>query len=442
MGLSIRCAAPLHDCARSLPPVIVPQSEISPRPAIRSELLNRNLAILVLAQAAAVTGTVAVVTIGGIVGRELAHNPALATLPISLLIVGTALCTVLASWTMARIGRARGLALGAGVGALGTLLAIAAISTRSFALYCTATGMVGCAAAFSLQYRFAAMESVSLASAPKAVSVVLAGAMIGAILGPSLVSQGESWIPGLPFGGAFAAIAGCYVIAGAALLGLRSTSVSIENNADEGVRPLRAIAGGRLFIAAVTGAAIGQGVMSFVMTAAPLAMHVVDEYSLQVTANIVQSHVLAMYIPSLVSGYLIARFGVGRIMQVGAVLLGATLVAGLAGRHILHYGAAMVLLGVGWNFLYVGGTALLVRTYRPGERFQVQALNDFAVFGTAAVGSLSAGVVMQALGWNAVLYASLLPILLASAAILWANPDRSAASEECHEKLRDIARGA
>lgn len=394
---------------------------------IRSELLNRNLAILVVAQVAAVTGTVAMVTVGGIVGRGLADNPALATLPISLLIVGTALCTVLAAWTMARIGRARGFALGAAAGAVGSGLAIAAIATRSFVLFCAATVMIGCAAAFSQQYRFAAMESVSGAAGPKAVSVVLVGSMLGAVLGPGLVARGESWMPNIQFGGAFAVIAACYLLAAAALMALRPASQAAGGDSLAEARPLRAIAQGRLFIAAVMGAAIGQGVMSFVMTAAPLAMHFVDQYSLQETANIIQTHVLAMYLPSLISGYLIVRFGVGRIMVIGTALLAATLAAGLAGRHIFHYGAAMVLLGFGWNFLYVGGTALLARTHRPAERFRVQALNDFTIFGVAAVGSLSAGVVMQALGWDAVLYASLAPIVLALAAIFWASPDRTPA---------------
>ncbi|MCY4156872.1 MAG: MFS transporter [Gammaproteobacteria bacterium] len=381
-----------------------------------------------MAQVASVTGAVAVVTIGGIIGRELAADPALATLPVSLLIVGTALCTVIASWTMARIGRARGFALGAGAGALGSALAIAAIAYQDFVLFCAAAALIGCAAAFSQQYRFAAMESVSEAAGPKAVSVVLVGSMLGAVLGPGLAARGESWMPDIPFGGAFAAIAGCYLLAASALMALRPAAHATGGDSPEAARPLRAITGSRLFVVAVMGAAIGQGVMSFVMTAAPLAMHLVDQYSLEVTANIIQTHVLAMYLPSLISGYLITRFGVGRIMLAGAALLGATLAAGLAGRHILHYGAAMVLLGFGWNFLYVGGTALLARTHRPTERFRVQALNDFAIFGIAAIGSLSAGLVMQTLGWDAVLYASLAPVAAVAAAIFWAPPDRSAAT--------------
>lgn len=193
---------------------------------------------------------------------------------------------------------------------------------------------------------------------------------------------------------------------------------SAEERTIEDARPLRVIARGRFFIAAVTGAAIGRGVMSLLVTAAPLAMHVVDRYSLAATAAVIQAHVLAMYLPSLVSGVLIERFGTGRVMLGGVALLGATLVAGLAGRHMLHYGLAMAVLGVGWNFLHVGGTTLLARAYRPAERFGVQGLNDFSIMGISAFASLGGGAAMQLLGWNGVLYASIPAILLGAMVIL------------------------
>lgn len=370
------------------------------------------------------TGTVAIVTIGGILGRDLAGNPALATFPISMLIVATAVSTVVAAWIMSRIGRARGFSLGAALGAAGAGCAWGATAVHSFVLLCVGSILIGCATAFAQQYRFAATESVRLAAAPTAVAVVLTGSMAGAILGPGLVARGEFWIAGAQFGGTFAAIAGCYVLAGAILLGLRPASSKAQEKSTGTARSLRTIARGRFFIVAVVGAAMGQGIMAFMMTAAPLAMHVVDRHSLAVTAAVIQGHVLAMYAPSLIAGGLISKFGAGRIMMAGAVLLGATLVAGLSGREVLHYGMSMVALGVGWNFLYVGGTTLLARSYRPAERFRVQGLNDFTVFGCAALGSLSAGVVMQFLGWDAVLYASMPAILLAVAAILWARPDR------------------
>ena len=396
--------------------------------AIRSELFSRNLAILLFAQAVAITGWFAVVTAGGILGRSLAANPALATLPVSLLIVGTAVSAVIASWTMAHLGRARGFAIGATVGAFGAACAFVATLTQNFALLCGATITMGCAAAFAQQYRFAATECVGEAAAPKAISIVLLGSIIGAFLGPGLMASGEDWVAGAPFGGSFAAIAGCYLLGAAALLALRPTTPAAEEDTTWGARPLRVMARGRFFIAAVTGAAVGGGVMSLAMTAAPLAMHV-DGYSLAATAAIIQVHVLAMYLPCLISGVLIGRCGVGRVMIGGAALLGAALVAGLTGRHMLHYGLSMVALGAGWNFLHVGGTTLLARAYRPAERFRAQALNDFSIMGISFLASLSAGAVMQLLGWNGVLYASIPALLVAAMVILWVHPDHQPAVE-------------
>ena len=370
-------------------------------PAIRSQLFSRNLAILLFAQAVSVTAWFAVVTAGCILGRSLAANPALATLPMSLLIVGAAVSTFIASWSMARVGRARGFAIGATVGAFGAACAFLATLTHNFALLCGASITIGgCAAAFSNQYRFAAAECVDAAAAPKAISIVLLGSIIGAFLGPGLMSWGEAWVAGVPFGGSFAAIAGCYLLGATVLLAFRPTISSNDEETTTGTRPLCVIARGRFFIAAVTGAAIGTGVMSFVMTAAPLAMNVVDGYSMATTATIIQAHVMAMYLPSLFSGVLIGRLGAVRVMIGGVALLGVTLVTGLAGRHTLHYGLAMVALGVGWNVLYVGGTSLLTRAYRPAERFRVQALNDFSIMVVSALASLIAGAVMHLLGWN------------------------------------------
>ena len=388
-------------------------------PAIRSQLFSRNLAILLFAQAVSVTGWFAVVTAGGILGRSLGANPALATLPVSLLIVGVAVSTIFASWTMARVGRARGFAIGATVGALGSACAFVATLTHNLALLCGASIMIGCASAFSAQYRFAATECVDAATAPRAISIVHLGSIFGAFLGPGLISWGEAWVAGAPFGGSFVAIAGCYVLAATVLLAFRPITFSNEEEITGGARPLRVIARGRFFIAAVTGAAVGWGVMTVVMTAAPLAMHVVDGFSLAATAAVIQAHVLAMYLPSLISGVLIVRFGAGQVMIWGAALLGATLIAGLAGRHMLHYSLALVALGVGWNFLYVGGTSLLVQAHRPAERFRVQALNDFSIMGISAVASLSAGAVIQVLGWNAALYGSIPAILVGAMVLLW-----------------------
>ncbi len=228
-------------------------------PAIRSQLFSLNLAILLFAQAVGVTGWFAVVTAGGILGRSLAANPALATLPVSLLIVGNAVSTIIASWTMAHVGRARGFAIGATVGAFGAACAFLATLTHDFALLCGGSITMGCAAAFSQQYRFAATECVGAAAAPKAISIVLLGSIFGAFLGPGLMSWGEAWVAGAPFGGSFAAIVACYLLGAAALLALRPMTPSAEEETTGGARPLRVIVRGHFFIAAVTGGAIGGG---------------------------------------------------------------------------------------------------------------------------------------------------------------------------------------
>ena len=392
---------------------------------IRSELFQSNIAILVIAQAAAVTGTVVLITLGGIVGRDMAPTPALATLPLSMFVIGTAASTVLAAWTMAQIGRARGFACGAGIGCSGAFCAIVALSGGSFALFCGAAVLVGAANAFAQQYRFAAVESVSSASAGLAVSITLAGSMIGAVLGPELATRGESWVAGARFAGTFSVVAGCYLFAAVLLLWLRNPRPTTSSAGLDEVRPLREIARNRFFVVAILGGAVGYGVMTLVMTAAPLAMHVVDGHSLVQTATVIQAHVLAMYAPSLVTGFLIARFGSKSVMLTGAIILCMTVIAGFSGREVLHYGASMIALGVGWNFLYVGGTTLLGSTHRPGERFHAQACNDFTVFGISAAASLSAGVVMQLYGWNAVLWACVPAIALAMVAFTWVRDDRN-----------------
>ena len=386
---------------------------------IRSELLSINIAILATAQAVAVTGGAALITLGGIVGREFAPTAALATLPLSLLVVGVAVATVFASWTMARIGRARGFACGAVIGCGGSACAIVALNGGSFALFCGAALLVGAANAFAQQYRFAAAESVSAESAGLAVSITLAGSLIGAVLGPELAARGEFWVEGARFSGTFVAVGGCYLFAAVLLLGLRAPSVSMPTAAAAGARPLRAIARNRTFIVAVLGAAAGYGVMTFVMTAAPLAMHVADGHTVAQTATVIQAHVLGMFAPSLVTGVIMARFGIRPVMLAGAVILGLSVAAGFAGREVMHYGASMLALGVGWNFLFVGGTTLLTTAHRPEERFRVQAFNDFTVFGISAAGSLGAGAVMQLYGWNAVLWASIPAIALIMGVLAW-----------------------
>ena len=385
--------------------------------------LNRNIVTLMAAQLVAITGITSIVTLGGIVGATLAPSPAWATLPVACMVVGTAAATVAAAYLMAKVGRARGFAVGAAIGVVGHLTAAAAMATSGFWLLCSGAALVGIANAFAHQYRFAAIESVPPAAAGHAVSLVLIGSLGGAFAGPMLASGGKDWIADAPFAGCFLALAAGAIAAALAVARLRPASVR-ETAAHETPRPLAEIARQPLFLAAVIGGAAGYGVMIFVMTATPLSMHAVDGHSLDSTAKVVQAHVVAMYLPSLVTGFLIGRLGVGRLMAIGVCALAVTLALAFAGREVLHYGASMVALGVGWNFLFVGGTVLLARSYYPAERFRAQAVNDFSVFGMSAAGSLSAGLVLHAWGWHGVLVAAMLPIAVATVTLAIVRPGR------------------
>ena len=388
-------------------------------------LLNRNTSILVLAQLVSVTGVVTLVTIGGIAGQRLASSPALATLPVAFMTIGTAVSTIAAAWLMSKVGRGRGFAAGALAGCLGYLVAVAAMVQGSFALFLLAAGLVGVAAAFSQQYRFAAIESVSKDAAGPAVSLVLAGSLGGAIAGPALAAGGENWLAA-PFAGAFVVLSAAFLLLAGVLLRLRiepppATAIGGE------ARALKVITREPLFLLAVLGGVAGYAAMVLVMTATPVSMHVVDGHSLAESAAVVQAHVLAMYLPSLATGYLVARFGAGFVMAVGALVLALAVAAGFLGREVMHYAVAMIALGVGWNFLYVGGTVLLSLAHRPQERFQAQAVNDFSVFGVSAVGSLSAGAMMHWFGWHGVLSAALVPVVAVVVALAVVRPAHSIA---------------
>jgi MFS family permease len=363
---------------------------------------------------------VLIITVGGIVGVQLAPAAWLATLPVSLMVVGTALATIPAASIMRRVGRRAGFAGAAVGGALGALLGGAALVQESFVLFCAAALLMGAQVAFSQQYRFAAAESSAPHLAGRAISIVLVGAMGGALLGPEIAVRAAMPFAGVPWLGGFLAIAALGLLA-AALLGLL-VEPSPSGTAVQATvtRSLAALLRQRTFAIAVLAGVVGQGTMTFIMTATPVSMHVVDGHAMTETSAVIRAHVLAMYVPSLVSAALIGWLGVVRLMTVGLLALGATLVVALQGHAVLHYWWALVLLGVGWNFLFVGGTGLLIESYLPSERFKAQAFNDFAVFGVSALASLLAGSIVVRFGWAAVLWGSmpLLAVLAVGLAML------------------------
>jgi MFS family permease len=291
------------------------------------------------------------------------------------------------------------------------LLAIHALSASSFPWFIVAMALFGVNLAFTQQYRYAAAESVEPGYAARAISLVLLGAIGGAIIGPELVRLGEHVIAGVQFAGTLSALALLFLIQSLLFLFLEPLRGEHEDKHAAPRRPLAEISRQPVFLVAVLGGTTAYGVMTLIMTATPLSMHINDGYSVEQTAHVIRSHVLGMYLPSLFTGFLIERLGIARLMTTGAVALVIACVIGLQGQSVMHYTSALVLLGVGWNFLYVGGTSMLTLTYSMSERFKAQAVNEFSVFGTAATASLLAGTVMHLYGWYTLVLVPL-PLLL------------------------------
>jgi len=300
---------------------------------------------------------------------------------------------------------------------------VVALQQSSFVLFCMASMMLGVNTAFTQQYRYAAAESVAPEFVARAISFVLLGSIGGAFLGKELATRGQDWVADIPYAGTLVALGVLFIVQALLLSALRDPSTHAEHTVEHSDRPLREIVMQPVFLSAVFGGVVAYGVMTLIMTATPLSMHLNDGFSIEETSSVIRAHVLAMYVPSLAAGFLIDRIGVTRLMIVGALGLVATSLIGLQGQSLLHYWWALVLLGVGWNFMYVGGTTLLTYTYSMAERFHAQAVNEFLVFGVSATASLLAGTVMFYFGWTTLMLVPI-PILVAiTVALFWVRND-------------------
>ncbi|MCF8177634.1 MAG: MFS transporter [Sulfuritalea sp.] len=357
---------------------------------------KKNIALLAAAQALLLTNGITLVAINGLLGLQLATDKRLATLPITTYVIGGALATLPAAFFMKRFGRRAGFMLGSGIGMLGALIAAVAVSMGSFWLLCFGTVFAGVYNAFGQQYRFAAADAAPLDWKGKAISLTLAGGIIGGVIGPEIGKLTRSLVEPtyLASYGALILIAGLSMLI-ASRLEIPPLSVSEQKAVG---RPLHQIARQPATIVAVLAAAAGYGVMNLLMTATPLAMDICG-LPFSDTAFILQWHVIAMFAPSFFTGGLIKRFGVLKILNIGAVLMFMCIGIALSGVTLMHFWWALVLLGVGWNFLFIGGTTLLTETYRPEEKAKVQGSNDFIVLGVQGVTSLSSGVLVTSTGW-------------------------------------------
>lgn len=375
---------------------------------------NKNIFRLAAAQALAGANSVVFYATGAIVGNAIAPSPSLATLPITLFVLGMA-ASILPFGALARTrGRKAAFRLGTGAGMVTGLAAALAVVLNSFLLFCLAAMLGGAYAAVALSFRFAATDGVAPARRARALSLVMGGGVAAGIIGPMLVTGTMHLWPAHTFAVTFLAQALVAVLAAFLLRGVtpaEPTAASVR-----GGRPLREIVRQPGFATTVFSGAVAYMVMNFLMTAAPLSMHM---HGLsQQAANLgIQWHVMAMYGPGFFTGRLIQRFGAVR-MAAGLLITAASVAVGLSGLGVYHYWLSLILLGIGWNFGFTGASAKIIDFHRPEEKTQVQSLNDFLVFGVMIVGSFSSGVLLNAFGWNAVLWGSLVPVAVALLTLL------------------------
>jgi MFS family permease len=388
-------------------------------------LARRNALVLACAQGLGGASPAIVISLGGIVGAGLVADKTFATVPVSLMQLGIAAGVIPAAMLMRRYGRRSGYLVGAATGVVASSIAAAGAGMRVFWLFCLGTFLCGVYGAFVQSYRFAAADTASEAFKARAISWVMIGGLAAAVIGPQSVYWTRDLTPDAPFAASFLAQGALAFLAIGVVLLLRAPPVAAVKSG--GGRPLPEIMRQPKFIASVTAALVAYGLMSFVMTAAPLAM-VGCGHSVGDAALGIQWHVLAMFGPSFFTGKLIARYGKETITAIGLVLTALAAIVGLSGLSVGHFWIALVLLGLGWNFGFIGATALVTDCYRPEERVKVQAANDFLVFGSVAIASFSAGGLLNAGGWDSVNWLVFPPVGVALALVAWQALQRRAAA--------------
>jgi MFS family permease len=389
----------------------------------------RNVLLLAACQALSMSAMTIMITVAALTGRMLAENDSFATLPLAFQFLATWLTTIPASTLMQRIGRRWGFAIGTLLGAAGGGLIALAIVFVSFWLMCAGNLLVGMCMGFALFYRFAAADASDEAFRAKAISWVVSGGVVAALVGPELARHTRDLLGPYLYAGSFIAIMMLFAISFVLVQLLRIPRPMAVSAAGRG-RPLAEIMAQPKFIVAVLSSMVAYGVMNFIMVATPFAVEDCG-FGPDATPGVIQLHALGMFAPAFFTGHLINRFGLRRILIAGAVLLSGAIVADLTGATLWNFWIGLCLLGVGWNFLFVGGSALLTQTYLPEERSRVQGINDFFVYGTVACSSFMSGWVYQTYGWgiiNAVGIPLICLSLLATVWLIWQGRREPAAA--------------
>lgn len=379
--------------------------------------INRHVLLLALCQALLVSGNILLVSVTALIGQQLALSPLLATLPVAIQFGGMMVATLPASLLMKRIGRRRGFVLGNLIGIAGAVVALLGLWWGQFWLFCCGTFLLGCCIGISQLYRFAAVDASPAEQKHRAISWVMSGGLLAAVLGPNLAIWTRDWLPEALYAGSFAGLVGLYLVA-LALLGLVRIPPPSAAEVEGEERPLRRVVRQPVFVVAVLGGMVSYAVMALIMTATPLAMQVCG-HSFAATAGVIQWHVLGMFAPSFVTGRLVNRFGTGTMMLIGCGLMIGCIVVNLQGISEWHFLLALGLLGVGWNFLYISATGLVTEAYQPAEKARVQGLNDVLVSVTVMLATFGAGLLQNSLGWERLNLLMLAPLVLMVALLLW-----------------------
>ena len=362
-------------------------------------LMNKNLWLLILSQIFAFTAAPVTVFLSGIIGSQFSPIKSLATLPMALSIVGIAIFAMFASKVMSIIGRRLGFIFASIGSFLASLMAAYSIIIESFILFNLGCFLIGAGVAFSHQYRFAAVETVDKEMAPKAISIILLAGIGSAFIGPNLANISKEFIPQHLYAGSYIALA---VLTLTSIIFLFFYKDDHKRNEviKKSRRSYFQLISQPRFLQALIASAFAYAVMSFLMTATPISMHVMEKISLAKTGFVIQLHIAAMFLPSLITGNLIKKFGHSKIMYAGVVLFSVTILVSLFEQNFLNYLIALIFLGLGWNFLFISGTSLLVLSYREEEKFKAQGFNDFIVYTVQAIASLSAGIFISLTSWK------------------------------------------
>ena len=362
-------------------------------------MLNKNLVILSLSQIFSFTAAPITVFLSGIIGSQISPIKSLSTLPMSISVVGIAVGAIFATKLMSLIGRKAGFIFASLGNSLVSILAAYSIMEQNFILFCVANFFLGVGMAFTHQYRFAAAESVEKDKIPKAISIILLGGIISAFIGPGIANYSKDIVSDQLYVGSYISLSILMFIP-AILFLFYENITKLKTDIKYSGRTYLELISQPKFLQAMIASALGYAIMTFLMTATPLSMHVMEKMSLDKTSMVIQFHVASMFLPSLLTGHLIKKIGHSLVMYAGIFLYCITILISFFDQTYMNYMFALIFLGLGWNFLFISGTSLLVLTYKEEEKFKAQGLNDFIVYSIHAIGSLSAGILIVLTNWK------------------------------------------